>query len=69
MRYEVTSNATDPDGNVDSFSWNFGDGATATEPAPLHKFPGPGDYLVSLTVADDDGVTTTAWRYLTVAGE
>ena len=64
FRYAFSADADDADGNVVSYLWNFGDGTTSEEVAPVHKFPSAGVYLVSVTIADDDGVTTTAWRYL-----
>ncbi len=68
-RYGFSPDAADADGSIASYLWDFGDGLTSTEDAPVHEFPGAGTYLVSVTVADNDGVTTTAWRYLTVKGE
>ncbi|GAB4314700.1 MAG: hypothetical protein Kow00127_05940 [Bacteroidales bacterium] len=35
--------------NVISWHWNFGDGATSTEQNPVHLFPGPGLYKITLT--------------------
>ncbi|MBN1482891.1 DUF5060 domain-containing protein [candidate division KSB1 bacterium] len=40
-----------------SVLWEFGDGSTATEPAPSHTFEKPGLYRVALTVTDADGAT------------
>lgn len=43
----------EPDANeaeVISYSWNFGDGSTSTERAPLHRYFMPGYYTVRLTV-------------------
>jgi uncharacterized repeat protein (TIGR01451 family) len=51
--------STDADGDIVSWSWDFGDGSTSTEQHPTHTFPGPGDYPVSLTVADAAGRTST----------
>lgn len=36
--------------------WDFGDGGQATGPDPLHRFPGPGHFFVTLTV---DGAAHT----------
>ncbi len=69
MQYTFSANAADTDGGVVSYLWDFGDGTASTEGTPLHEFPNAGVYLVSVTVADDDGVTTTAWRYLTISEE
>lgn len=35
---------------VVSYSWDFGDGTTSNAANPLHVFPGPGTYMVCLTV-------------------
>ncbi len=46
----------DPDGDVVSWSWDFGDGSPASsERNPVHTFPSPGIRTVTLTVRDDSG--------------
>jgi len=49
----------DPDGNIVSYTWNFGDGniTTTSNPIITHKYASYGDYLVKLTVKDNDGLT------------
>lgn len=47
--------SSDPDGPVASYTWDFGDGATATGPVPSHSYPTPGPRTVTLTVRDDEG--------------
>ncbi len=42
-----------------NFSWDFGDGATSTESSPTHSYTAAGQYSVSLTVTDDDGVNVS----------
>jgi hypothetical protein len=37
-------------GNISSWNWNFGDGATSTAENPSHAFSGPGSYNVTLTI-------------------
>ena len=52
----------DPDGTVVAYSWDFGDGVgTSTDPAPSYQYPpgGTQDFLVTLTVTDNDGHTNT----------
>ena len=44
--------SSDPDGEALSYAWDFGDGATATGPAPQHVFAIPGRYTVRVTVTD-----------------
>ncbi|MCK5739010.1 PKD domain-containing protein, partial [bacterium] len=54
----VTLSVTPNDPGVDdthTYSWDFGDGQTSTEASPAHSFPDNGNYLVQVTVYDDDG--------------
>lgn len=52
--------STDPDGIIQTFEWDFGDGQHSNEqlPAP-HTYDQLGDYLVILTVMDDSGAVDT----------
>lgn len=49
------SNSYDPDGFVNSYSWNFGDGTTSTLMNPTHAYASAGSYTVSLRVRDNLG--------------
>ena len=46
------SASMDPDGESLTHEWSFGDGGSATGPAPDHSYEAGGDYAVSLTVRD-----------------
>jgi len=48
-------NSFDPDGTIESFDWDFGDGTPKAGQTPTHIFASPGDYVISLTVTDSDG--------------
>lgn len=37
------------------YSWNFGDGSTASGASPSHRYDAPGTYVVSLTVSNEAG--------------
>jgi PKD repeat protein len=70
MACEFTSAGTaDPDGTVRSYSWNFGDGTTATGPAASRTYTTAGRYTVTLTVTDNEGLTGTAARDVVVPAE
>jgi len=46
-----------PDGLIESYYWDFGDGNASEEPNPVHTYEDGGDYVVVLTVSDDEGKT------------
>lgn len=72
LKFEAT--ATDPGSDDLTFDWDFGDGTNATSfyPNPgdifpitvadeqSHRFPGPGTYVITVYVTDDDGGVGTA---------
>ena len=55
-------------GTIVSYLWNFGDGTTSTSPTPSKVFSATGDHLVTLTVTDNDGLTGSATRIVSVLG-
>jgi PKD repeat protein len=63
---QFTDQSTDPDGTVASWSWDFGDGTTSTLRNPTHRYSDEGTYAVTLTVTDDDGLSTAVSRSLKV---
>jgi len=52
--------STDEDGEIVAWLWSFGDGTTSTDSNPGHTYATAGEYVVTLTVTDDDG-DTSAW--------
>ncbi len=46
----------DADGAIATFDWDFGDGSTGIGTQPQHTYAVPGDYTVTLTVTDANGV-------------
>ena len=49
-----STGSSDPDaGQILTYAWNFGDGATASGPSPQHTYQIPGNFVASLTVCDN----------------
>ncbi|TQM67557.1 beta-propeller uncharacterized protein DUF5122 [Actinomadura hallensis] len=68
--YECTfdgSASSDPDGDVESYAWDFGDGETGTGVKPEHTYDEPGTYTVKLTVTDDRGAKGSTTEQVVVA--
>lgn len=49
-------------GSIVNYAWNFGDGTTATGMVVSHVFSVAGDYQVTLTVTDNDGMVGATTR-------
>jgi len=63
------SESNDPDGVIVSYTWNFGDGASAEGMNVEHIFPQQQtEYLVTLTVIDDNGAANSSIRKVVVLG-
>jgi len=52
--FSFTPKATDPDGNITVYYWDFGDGKSTNEKAPIHQFSKAGSFEVRLTVTDNN---------------
>ena len=53
------SESFDPDGNVASLEWDFGDGTSASGVVVSHSYSVDGNYTVTLNVTDNGGATAT----------
>lgn len=67
----ITFNATtsqDPDGTIQNYTWNFGDGniTTVNVPIIIHSYNTFGSYIVRLTVIDNDGYNNSASKTVEV---
>jgi PKD repeat protein len=49
------SSSTDPDGNIATYAWDFGDGQGSMGEAVTHSYDDDGTYQVTLTVTDTAG--------------
>jgi uncharacterized delta-60 repeat protein len=61
------SNSTDSDGTITSYEWDFGDGTNGTGEIITYSYSSAGDFVVNLTVTDDDGVTNSTSKLITVS--
>jgi PKD repeat protein len=57
----------DPDGEVVSFDWAFGNGDHDTGANLAYTFTDAGEFIVTLTVTDDDGLTGSDFITATIA--
>lgn len=62
------SQATDPDGYVSSWQWEFGDGSESSDRSPEHQYEESGTYTVSLTVKDQAGASDSESKEIKVGG-
>jgi glucose/arabinose dehydrogenase len=52
--------SSDPDGDVLSYQWSFGDGSgTSAQRDPVHTYSAKGEYYATLTVTDSNGAKAT----------
>ena len=51
---QFAANASDPDGDDLTYSWDFGDSNTSTEADPEHTYTTAGIYEIWLTVSDGE---------------
>jgi len=66
---EFTGDYEDPLGLTSSpytYLWDFDDGTTSTQQDPKHTYQYPGDYTVTLTVEDSQGLTSEETLLITV---
>lgn len=59
--------SSDSDGTVVSYSWDFGDGNSATTATASNTYAANGTYTVSLTVTDNEGASNTSSQSVTVS--
>ena len=59
--------SSDPDGTIAEYRWNFGSGVEQTGATAAHAYTSSGDFLVVLTVTDNEGAQGFATLSVTVA--
>jgi PKD repeat protein len=63
---QFTDTSVDSDGVIISWLWSFGDGSTSIQQHASHKYSDDGEYIVILTVTDDDGAENTITKLIYV---
>ena len=61
-----SSGSYDPDGNIVSYEWNFGDGTLSAAGNPSHAYGDSGAYTSTLRVVDEEGNIGTDSTLVTV---
>ncbi len=61
-----SSTSSDPDGTIEQWDWDFGDGLQGSGPTPLHTYALAGKYTATLTVTDDAGLQDTVSKPVVV---
>ena len=67
----LTINATDPNGDLLAYDWDFGNGAYSITNSASQSptYTSPGLYLVRCTVSDMKGETTTAYQWANIGNQ
>ena len=58
--------SSDADGNIASYTWDFGDGELASGVLVDHTFDAIGNFEVTLTVTDNDGDSSQSMQVVVV---
>ena len=60
------STSYDPNGSIVNWAWNFGELPLASGPIVTHTYVSPGNYTVTLTVTDDEGLPNSTSKVVRV---
>ncbi len=60
--------SSDKNGTIESYAWDFGDGASGGGAMAQHTYATVGEFSIRLTVTDDDGATGTATASVVATG-
>jgi hypothetical protein len=66
LAVSFNASASSDDGTIVSYAWNFGDMATGSGVTTTHTYAAEGTYTATLKVTDNDGLTATAAKTITV---
>lgn len=63
---DFSSTAQDEDGSISVTHWTLSDGSSSYDSAFQHEFSSPGSYVVTLTVADNEGLENASSQTIEV---
>jgi hypothetical protein len=66
LQVNFSLSATDRDGSITAYDWDFGDDGTSTVSSPYHTYTLGGTYLVRARVVDNNGARNSKWIYITI---
>ncbi|MEC4727696.1 PKD domain-containing protein [Shewanella sp. D64] len=66
LSVDFTDVSSDPDNQILTTLWDFGDGATSNASSPTHVYQANGQYQVSLRVTDEAGSSNTNGQTISV---
>lgn len=69
LSVQFSDASTDVNGDIVSWMWDFGDGASSTDASPMYTYADYGTYAVSLTVTDSEGNTDSVTQDLVLSSD
>jgi len=67
VKVDFLDESTEGDGVLETWLWDFGDGATSSEQSPTHTYQSGGDYTVTLKIIDSNGLESEVTKTVSVA--
>ncbi|PXX22059.1 MULTISPECIES: PKD domain-containing protein [Burkholderia] len=64
----MQATSVDPNGNMLTYSWNFGDGATAMGQRVIHTYASAGTFTITVLATNQAGASASATTQLAVTG-
>jgi len=68
LTVNFTTTASDADGSIARYAWDFGDGTSDTAQNPKHVYQSNGNFVARVTVFDNEGKFTAAQSTIVVSG-